>query len=52
MHEQHAQQHIPEKGLKTFGKQGEDAAPKETGQPHDRACFEPIRVKDMTEEEK
>ena len=25
---------------------------KETGQPHDRACFEPIRVKDMTEEEK
>ena len=52
MHEQHAQQHILEKGLKMFGKQGEDAVLKETGQLHDRACFEPIGVKDMTEEEK
>ena len=25
---------------------------KETGQPHDQACFEPIRVEDMTAEEK
>ena len=35
-----------------IGKQGEDKVLKEMGQLHDRACFEPIRVKDMTEEEK
>ena len=35
MHEQHTQQCIPEKGLKTHGKQGEDAVLKETGQLHD-----------------
>ena len=52
MHEQHAQQRILEKGLKMFGKQGKDAVLKEMGQLHDQACFEPIGVKDMTEEEK
>ena len=35
MHEQHAQQHIPETGLKIFGKQGEDTMLKEIGQSHD-----------------
>ena len=52
VHEQHAQQHILEKGLKMHGKRGEDAVLEEMGQPHDRACFEPIGVEDMTEEEK
>ena len=52
MHEQHAQQCTLEKGLKKHGKRGEDAALKEMGQLHDRACFEPIRVEDMTPEEK
>ena len=51
-HEQHAQQCTLEKGLRKFGKAGEDAVLKETGQLHDRQCFEPIRVEDMTAEEK
>ena len=51
-HEQHAQQHTLEKGLRKHGKAGEDTAPKEMGQLHDRQCFELIRVEDMTEEEK
>ena len=51
-HKQHAQQCTLEKGLKMFGKRGEDAVLKETGQLHDRACFEPTRVKDMTPEKK
>ena len=51
-HKQHVQQCTLEKGLKMCRKRGEDAALKEIGQPHDRACFEPTRVEDMTEEEK
>ena len=42
LHKQHAQQCILEKGLKMHRKKGEDTVLKEIGQPHDRACFEPI----------
>ena len=40
------------KGLKKCGKRGEDAVLKEITQLHDRACFEPIEVEDVTAEEK
>ena len=52
MHEQHAQQHALQKGLCMHGKKGEDTAVKEIMQLHNRVCFEPIKVKDMTPEEK
>ena len=48
-HKQHAQQHTLEKGLQMCRKRGKDATLKEIGQPHNRACFEPMRVEDMTE---
>ena len=52
-HEQHCvQQCALDKGLKKHGKRGEDAVLKEITQLHDRACFEPIEVEDMTPEEK
>ena len=35
-----------------MAKRGEDAVLKETTQSHDRACFKPIKVEDMTPEEK
>ena len=40
------------KGLKKHGERGEDAVLKEITQFHDRACFEPIKVENMTPEEK
>ena len=40
------------KGLKKHSERGEDAMLKEITQLHDRACFEPIEVEDMTPEEK
>ena len=50
--QQHAQQCTLNKGVKKCSKRGEDAVLKEITQLHDRACFEPIRVEDMTPEEK
>ena len=46
------QQYALNKGLKKHGKRGEDAVLKEITQSHDSACFEPIKVEDMTPEEK
>ena len=45
-------QYLFHKGLKKFGKSGEDAALKELTQLHTRLCFTPIDVDDMTAEEK
>jgi hypothetical protein len=46
-----AQQYILQKGLKKFGQKGSDAATKELKQLHDRVCFEPISVADMSQSE-
>jgi len=46
------QQHILQKGLKIFGERGSAAALKEVKQLHDRICFSPIDVSDMTPTEK
>ena len=46
------QQYILQKGLKKFGPQGRAAAYKELEQQHNRECFEPIRVADLTPEER
>ena len=43
--------HIGER-IKKHRKKGEDAASKEIGQLHNRACFEPMQVEDVTREEK
>jgi hypothetical protein len=46
------QQHILQKGLKTFGEKGKKAALKEMKQLHNRSCFEPILVSELTASEK
>jgi hypothetical protein len=46
------QQYLLHEGLKKFGKSGHDAALKEIDQLHQRTCFEPISVKDLSPEEK
>ena len=38
--------------IKKHGERGKDAVLKETTQLHDRSCFEPIEVEDVTPEEK
>ena len=50
--QQCVQQCTLNKGLKKHDKREEDAVLKETTQSHDRACFEPIKVEEMTPEEK
>ena len=50
--EQHSQQYILEKGLKKFGKRGEDATLKEVRQLHSRRCFQPTLVKNLTNNER
>jgi hypothetical protein len=40
------------KGVKKFGKRGMAAAQKEMQQLHDRVVFAPIRIQDMTEQER
>ena len=46
------QQYIVQKGLKKFGKKGKSAITKELQQLHDRECFKPTLVADLTKEEK
>jgi hypothetical protein len=46
------QQHILQKGLKTFGEKGKKAALKEMKQLHNRSCFGPILVSELTASEK
>ena len=47
-----AQQYIIKKGLELFKEQGKEAAHKEVGQLHERACFRPIDISTLTKEEK
>jgi len=47
-----AQQFILEKGLKVFGKRGQEAAKKEMDQLYKRNCFTPVNVRDMTKSER
>jgi hypothetical protein len=46
------QQYMLKQGLKKFGESGREATKKEIGQLHERVCFEPISVKDMTKSER
>ena len=46
------QQYIVQKGLKLFGQKGREAAASEMGQLHNRECFHPIHVSDMSASEK
>ena len=46
------QQHTLAKGLQKFGEQGVKGTEKETGQLHDQTCFKPVRIKDMTSQER
>ena len=46
------QQFTLDKGLKKFGDAGIKGTEKEIGQLHDRGCFRPVRVAEMTREEK
>ena len=46
------QQHMLEKGLKKYKEKGVNAVLKEIGQLHDRECFDPINIEDLTEKEK
>ena len=50
--EQHAQQYVFKKGIKLFGKKGEEAAKKELDQLHRRVCFEPISIAELTDLER
>ena len=43
---QFTQQYPLKKGLKIFGKEGEEAVIKEVKQQHDQKCFQPKHVKD------
>ena len=45
------QQYMLEKGLKKFGTEGIKSTEKEIGQLHDRNCFRPVHIKDMTQNE-
>jgi hypothetical protein len=47
-----AQQYIMQKGLKLFGERGRDGVNKEMAQLHQRGCFTPVSVKDMTASER
>ena len=47
-----AQQCMLEKGLQKFGKQGKEATVKEVRQVHDRKCFEPTSVSDLSATER
>ena len=47
-----AQQHLLHKGLKVFGKKGQEASAKEINQLHWRNCFCPILVASMTTRER
>ena len=47
-----SQQHLLHRGLKIFGKAGKAAAIKEVKQLHDRTCFKPILVSELTEQER
>ena len=47
-----AQQYVIQKGLKKFGKRGEDAVNKELDQLHRRNCFVPVDVSTMNAKEK
>ena len=49
---QFGQQYIVQKGLKKFGEKGKDATLKELAQLHDRVCFEPILVSELSPSEK
>ena len=44
-------QYILQKGLKKFGAEGIEAATKEMKQLHDRTCFKPILVSELTDTE-
>ena len=46
------QQYLLKKGLEKFGERGTKANEKELRQLHDRTCFRPISIADMTPEEK
>jgi hypothetical protein len=46
------QQYTLAKGLKKFGEKGIKGTEKEIGQLHDRACFKPVRVEDMSNQER
>jgi hypothetical protein len=46
------QQYIVQKGLKKFGDKGKEATLKELEQLHDRECFTPIDVNELTPTEK
>ena len=47
-----AQQYMLKKGLKVFGESGKKAASKELDQLHQRSCFAPKHVKEMTDSER
>jgi len=47
-----AQQYMLQRGLKEFGKSGADAAQKELDQLHQRNCFQPIDISNMSPSEK
>jgi Reverse transcriptase (RNA-dependent DNA polymerase) len=49
---QFGQQHMLHKGLKVWGERGSTAASKEMNQLHDRNCFSPVSVADMTPQER
>ena len=46
-----AQQYIMQKGLKIFGERGRNGVNNEMAQLHQRGCFSPVSVKDMTASE-
>jgi hypothetical protein len=46
------QQYTLSKGLQKFGDKGIKGTEKEIGQLHDRTCFKPVRVEDMTSQER
>ena len=48
----YSQQCMLQKGLKVFKEGGSEAAIKELKQQHDRVCFRPIRIADMSETER
>jgi hypothetical protein len=47
-----AQQYMLQKGLKVFGKKGQNASMKEINQLHKRTFFAPLRVKEMKPSER
>ena len=46
------QQFMLHRGLKKFGSRGNDAASKELKQLHDRKCFTPINIDEITPSER